>query len=66
MVYARVGQLTRGRTTGCMGGAIEDETGKLFAEPEEIGNRWRECIETLYDKNGKPQNEEMGLNWRLI
>src|SRR6476469_8179324 len=34
--------------------AVKVETGKLLKEPEEIRNRWKEYIETLYDKNGKP------------
>ena len=36
-----------------------------MTEPEEIRNRWKECIETLYDKNGKPQNKEMGIELEL-
>ena len=32
-----------------------------MTEPDEIRNRWKEYIEILYDKNGKPQNEEMGI-----
>ena len=66
LVYAKVGQLTRKKTTNCTSEAIKDETGKLFlTEPEEIRNRWKEYIETLYDMNGKPQNEEMGINQEL-
>ena len=65
LVYAKVGQLTRKKTTNCTSEAIKDETGKLLTEPEEIRNRWKEYIETLYDKNGKPQNEEMGIELEL-
>src|SRR6478609_2942310 len=65
LVYAKVGQLTRKKTTNCTSEAIQDETGKLSTEPEEIRNRWKEYIETLYDKNGKPQNEEMGIELEL-
>ena len=64
-MYAKVGQLTRKKTTNCASEAIKDETGKLLTEPEEIRNRWKEYIETLYDKNGKPQNEEMGIELKL-
>src|SRR6476619_890147 len=42
-----------------------DKTGELLTEPEEIRNRWKEYIETLYDKNGKRQNEEMGIELEL-
>ena len=52
-MYAKVGQLTRKNTTNCTSEAIKDETGKLLTESEEIRNRWKEYIETLYDKNGK-------------
>src|SRR6476469_6226633 len=65
LVYAKVGQLTRKKTTNCISEAIEDETGKLLTEPEEIRNRWKEYIDTLYDKNGKPHNEEMGIELEL-
>src|SRR6478609_9937886 len=53
LVYAKVGQLTRKKTTNCTSEAIKDEPGKLLTEPEEIRNRWKEYIETLYDKNEK-------------
>src|SRR6478609_6583691 len=55
LVYAKVGQLKRKKTTNCTSEAIKDATGKLLTEPEEIRNRWKEYIETLYDKNRKPQ-----------
>ena len=53
LVYAKVGQLTRKKTTNCTSEAIKDETGKLLTEQEEIRNRWKKYIETLFDKNGK-------------
>src|SRR6476469_7581900 len=65
LVYAKVRQLTRKKMTNCTSEAIKDETGKLLTEPEEIRNRWKEHIETLYDKNGKPQNGEMGIELEL-
>ena len=37
----------------------------MLTEPEEIRNRWKEYIETLYDKNRKPQNEEIGIELEL-
>src|SRR6476619_4013011 len=36
LVYAKVGQLTRKKTTNCTSEAIKEETGKLLTEPEEI------------------------------
>ena len=44
--------MTRTKTTNCTSEAIKGETGKLLTNPEEIRNRWKEYIETLYDKNG--------------
>src|SRR6478609_5392423 len=64
-MYAKVGQLRRKITTNSTSEAIKDETGKLLTEPEQIRNRWKEHIETLYDKNGKPQNEEMRIELKL-
>src|SRR6476661_10262092 len=66
LVSAKVGQLTRKKTTNCTSEAIKDKTGKLLTEPEEIRNRWKEYIETLYDKNGKTQNEELGIELELM
>src|SRR6476619_1428123 len=65
LVYAKVGQLTRKKTINCTSEAIKDETGKLLTEPEEIRKRWNQYIEILYDKNGKPQNGEMGIELKL-
>ena len=56
LVYAKLGQLTRKIMINCTSEVVKDETGKLLTEPEEISNRWKEYIETLYGKNGKPQN----------
>src|SRR6476469_9786290 len=39
LVYAKVGQLTRKKTSNCTSETIKDETGKLLTEPEEIRNR---------------------------
>ena len=52
-MYAKVGRLTRKKTTNCTSEAIKDETGTLSTEPGEIRNRWKQYIEALYDKNGK-------------
>src|SRR6476469_10303204 len=60
-----VRNVKRKKTTNCTREAIKDETGKLLTEPEEIRNRWKEYIDSLYDKNGKSQNEEMGIELEL-
>ena len=40
---------------------IKDEVGNLLTEPDEVRQRWKEYIETLYDKNGKPRCGDMEL-----
>src|SRR6476469_5684173 len=60
-----VRNVKRKKTTNCTSEKIKCETGKLLTEPEEIRNRWKEYIDTLYDKNEKPQNEELGIELEL-
>ena len=63
-MYAKVGQLTRKKTTNYTSEAIKDETGKLLTEPEEIRNRWKEYIETSRIENLRMKRWE--LNWSLM
>jgi len=32
-----------------------------LSEPKDIKRRWKEYVETLYDKNGKPTDEDIRL-----
>ena len=61
MVYAKVKQLTRKSSTAGRSTSIKDRDGKLITEPDKIRERWKEYIEQLYDKAGKP--EEEGIAW---
>ena len=61
LVYAKVKRLTGSKSCGGRGTTIKDETGELLTEPESVRNRWKEYIEVLYDKNGKPKTVDMGL-----
>ena len=53
-------QLTWKNTSNGRGAtAIKDSTGNLITEPEEIRKRWKNYIEMLYDKKGKPLQDQM-------
>ena len=38
---------------------IKDSTGVIVNEPEEVREQWRLYIESLYDKDGKPKNDDL-------
>src|SRR3990170_4212832 len=59
--YAKVNKLSTKSKSSGRGTAIRDDTGKLLTEPEQIRKRWKEYIELLYDKDGKPMPEDMGI-----
>lgn len=61
MVYAKVKRLTTKKNSCSRSLAIKDVTGKLLTEPDEVRKRWKEYIEVLYDKNGKPSPEDMDI-----
>jgi len=61
LVYAKVNKLSTKSKSSGRGTAIRDDTGKLLTEPEQIRKRWKEYIELLYDKDGKPMPEDMGI-----
>ena len=39
--------------------AIKDSTGNMIMEPEKVRKRWKNYIEMLYDKKGKPLQDSM-------
>ena len=59
VVYAKVKKLTRKSGKAARSTTIKDRDGKLLTEPDKIRERWKEYIEILYDKEGKPEAEEM-------
>ena len=59
LLYAKVRQLTGKNKVMRRNVAIKDANGNLLTEPNEVRNRWKEYIEVLYDKDGKPKPEEM-------
>ena len=59
-MYEKVRQLTWKNTSNGKGTtAIKDSTGNMITEPEEIRKRWKNYIEMLYDKKGKPLQDQM-------
>ena len=60
LVYAKVKRLTKNESCRSRGTAIKNDKGDLLTEPESVRNRWKEYMEVLYDKNGKPREDEMG------
>ena len=61
ILYRRVKQLTSGTKYAAKNKGIKDNKGILLTDSEDIKNRWKEYIETLYDKDGKPGEKDIGL-----
>ena len=59
LLYAKVRQLMGKNKSMRRNAGIKDVNGKLLTESDEVRNRWREYIDVLYDKDGKPKPEEM-------
>src|SRR5579864_4300206 len=57
VVYAKVKKLSRKSGKAARSTTIKDRDGKLLTEPDKIRERWKEYIEILYDKEGKPEAE---------
>src|SRR5579864_5080456 len=66
MVYAKVKQLTRKSSTAGRSTSIKDRDGKLITQPDKIRERWKEYIEQLYDKAGKPEEEGIAVEREAI
>ena len=61
LVYAKVNKLSAKNKSSARGTAIRDDKGELLTDPEEVRKRWKEYIEVLYDKEGKPRPEDMSI-----
>jgi len=59
LVYAKVKQLTRKGGSVGRSLTIKAGDGKLITEPNKVRDRWKEYIETLYDKEGKPEARDV-------
>ena len=38
---------------------ITDSSGNIVTDPEEVRETWKQYTESLYDKDGKPKNEDL-------
>ena len=54
LFYSKVKELTGQRKKCHVNYAVKDKSGNLLTETAKIRERWKEYIEELYDKNGKP------------
>ena len=61
LIYARVNQLTHKGSTAGRSMSIKDRDGNLITEPDRVRARWKEYIEMLYDKEGKPKAEDIAV-----
>ena len=61
LMYDKVKQLMGQNRSLNKSSGIKDDGGKLVTEPEEIKNRWKQYVETLYDRDGKPTMSEMEI-----
>lgn len=59
LMYVKVRQLTEHSKESCKRVGINNSNGILLTEPIDVQNRWKEYIEILYDKDGKPGNLKM-------
>lgn len=59
LVYERVAKLTWKKETKRTEVSVVDNAGNEVNEPEEVREIWRQYIEALYDKDGKPRMEEL-------
>jgi exonuclease III len=60
LMYAKVRKLTsNNRSFGSA--VINDSSGHLLTEENNVLGRWKEYIEVLYDGSGKPSKGEMGI-----
>jgi hypothetical protein len=61
LMYAKVRRLTRKGKAAGGNLAINDKDGKLITDPDKVRARWKEYIEALYDKPGKPEAEDIEM-----
>jgi len=61
IVYAKVKKLSGNRRKNKCILKIKDANGDMLTDPEKIKGRWKDYVEALYDKNGKPKSDEVEL-----
>ena len=58
ILYRKVSKLTN-RKRKKQNLRIRDEEGNVLTDSDKVRDRWKEYIEDLYDKNNKPQEEDL-------
>src|SRR3989442_8953149 len=64
LVYAKVEKLTWKKKVGSKNVGVMDSAGNTVTEPAEVRETWRQYIESLYDKDGKPRIEDLQVEER--
>src|SRR5215471_2947226 len=59
IVYAKVKKLSGNRRKNKGIQKIKDTDGTVLTDPDKIHARWKDYVEILYNKNGKPKMEEV-------
>jgi len=65
LVYSRVRELTEKPKISNQSSGIKDKDGQLLSETDKIKKRWKEYIEELYDKEGKPTELEIEMESQI-
>ena len=60
-MHARIKRLTIGVKKDIKNTRIEDKMAQLLYESDEQRTKWKEYVEELYDKDGKPDWTEMNI-----
>jgi hypothetical protein len=61
LVYDKVKKLTWGKRASINRNAVKNKDGELTTQAEKVRDIWREYIEELYDKQGKPVTEDLKI-----
>ena len=64
LVYAKIANLTWKKKVVSKNASVKDSKGNIVTEPEEVRERWRQYIESLYDRDGKPKREDLQVEER--
>ena len=61
MLYSRIKELTRNKGGNCGTNCVKLQDGILLEREEDIMSRWKEYVEELYDKDGRPTIDEIKI-----
>lgn len=60
LTYNKIKQLTEHKSSNSTK-AVTSKSGAIITDPESVRARWKEYIEELYDKEGRPEYIDMGI-----